>query len=150
MVPGLPRGPGVHFAARGPAAAHQGRFVRQSKLANDPLRMPAADYMSRSALHVGKVVDIVCGGHMEGTYAVLGRLVRTGRLEIPKPRASRACLERISSSKPTKPDPMSIETDRPMALVQTVQQGLHQERLTGIVGTSFGSSNWLSVLSRVN
>jgi hypothetical protein len=43
----------------------------------------------------------------------------------------------------TKPDPMSIGTDRPMALVQTRRQGLHQDRLTSIVGTSDGSSYWL-------
>ena len=46
----------------------------------------------------------------------------------------------------TKPDPMSIGTDRPMALVQTVQQGLHQIRLTGIVDTRDGLSSWLSVV----
>jgi hypothetical protein len=41
---------------------------------------------------------------------------------------------------------MSIGTDKPMALVQTIRQGLHQIRLTGIVGTRDGSSTWLSVV----
>ena len=43
----------------------------------------------------------------------------------------------------TKPDPLSIGTDRPMALVQTRRQMLHQTSLTSIVGASFGSSIWL-------
>ena len=43
----------------------------------------------------------------------------------------------------TKPDPMSIGTDRPMALVQTRRQVLNQDSLTSIVGTSDGSCVWL-------
>ena len=38
-----------------------------------------------------------------------------------------------------KPDPMSIGTDRPMALVQTRRQGLKQDIMTSIVSTSGGS-----------
>jgi hypothetical protein len=40
---------------------------------------------------------------------------------------------------PTKPDPISIETDTLMALIQTRRQGLKQDRLTSIVSTSGGS-----------
>ena len=51
-------------------------------------------------------------------------------------------LERDSSRQgwaPIKPDPMSIGTDRLMALVQTRRQGLKQDSLTSIVSTSGGS-----------
>jgi hypothetical protein len=41
---------------------------------------------------------------------------------------------------PTKPDPISIGTDRLMALVQTKRQGLKQDSLTSIVSTSGGST----------
>ena len=43
----------------------------------------------------------------------------------------------------TKPDPIPIGIDRPMALVQTRRQVLNQNSLTSIVGTSDGSSFWL-------
>ena len=104
--------------------------------------------MSRSAPQVGKVVDQVSGDATERINAVLRYRIRTGWLEWPKPRASRACLERISSSKPTGSPTQPIGTDRPMALVQTRRQGLHQIRLAGIVGTRDGLSSLLS--SRVN
>jgi hypothetical protein len=59
-------------------------------------------------------------------------------------------LERDSSRQgwtPTKPDPMSIGTDRLMALVRTRMQGLNQDSLTSIVCTSGGSSFWWLVLN---
>ena len=41
---------------------------------------------------VGKVVDQVCVHRAEGIYAVLGRVVRTGRLKIPNPRDSKIAI----------------------------------------------------------
>ena len=146
MVPRLLRGRVLVQVQVQVLARTKVKFVQQSKWATDPLRSTAGNYMSRSAPQVGKVVDQVSGNATERIYAVLRYLIHTGSLEWPNPRASRACLERISSSKPTKPDPMSIGTDRPMALVQTIRQGLHQIRLTGIVGTRDGSSTWLPVV----
>ena len=58
-------------------------------------------------------------------------------------------LERDSSRQgwtPTKPDPMSIGTNRPMALVQTRREGLKQDSQTSIVCTSGGSSFWCLAL----
>jgi len=49
MVPGLPRGPGVHFVAAELQRHTKVRFVRQSKLANDPLRSTASNSACRSA-----------------------------------------------------------------------------------------------------
>jgi hypothetical protein len=57
LVPGLPRGRGVHFRVVDLQRRSKMKFVRQSKLATDPLRRPAANYMSRYAPLVGKVVD---------------------------------------------------------------------------------------------
>jgi hypothetical protein len=80
MVPGLLRGPGVHFRVAEMQRRTKVIFVRQSKLATDPLRTVDSNHMSRTAPLVDKVVDHVCVHRAEGIYAVLGRLVRTTRL----------------------------------------------------------------------
>ena len=62
----------------------------------------------------------------------------------PTPHLERDCSRQAWT--PTKPDPMSIRTDRLMALVQTRRQGLNQDSLTSIVCTSGGSTFWWLVL----
>ena len=99
MVPGLLRGQVLVQVQVQVLARTKAKFVRQSKLANDPLPMPAANCMSRSALLAGKVVDIVCGWHTKRIYAVLGRVVRTGRLEIPNPRDSKIAIARYMAGR---------------------------------------------------
>ena len=57
LVPGLSRGPEVHFGAADLQWHSKVDFVRQLKLATDPLHRPTANHMSRSATLVGKAVD---------------------------------------------------------------------------------------------
>ena len=84
MVPGLLRGQVLVQVQVQVLARTKAKSVWQSKLANDPLRSTAGDYMSRSAPQVGKVVDQVSGDATERINAVLRYLIRTGRLEWPK------------------------------------------------------------------
>ena len=80
MVPGLPRGPGVHFGVADLQQRSKVKFVRQSKSATDRHGVIAGDHMSRSAPPVGKVVDQVSGNDIAAICAVLGRPIRTTSL----------------------------------------------------------------------
>ena len=95
MVPGLPWGPGVHFGVADLQWRTKVKFVRQSKLATDPLRSTAGNYMSRSATQVEKVVDQVYGSATEGICHFIGRLIRTRRLSWRTPRRISSAIARI-------------------------------------------------------
>ena len=95
MVPGLPRGPGVHFGVADLQRRIKVKFVRQSKSATDPHDSTTADRMNRSAPPVWKVVDQVYSGGTEGICHFIGRLIRTRRLSWRTPRRISSAIARI-------------------------------------------------------